>query len=340
MVILHRRGRSAFTLIELLVVMAIIAILIGLLLPAVQKVREAAYRTDCANHLKQIGLACVNYATSNMRLPSAGAVDKNPPDSTTPPTGADNPPHDRRNWGWAWEILPQLDQENLYRTPDTLPNHPENATIRKTVLPVYYCPSKRAPTVYGNNAKTDYAGNVGELTSSSFSSKPDLNGPMVIRGVYPDNRSEVTSPVTRVVVSLTKGLEDGASNTLLVGEKQINFPTVGGGVASDGSTKDYSDNESWAGPGPNTGDILRGARRSGSSPNFTWNVPVPDANSTVPAYVNSMDDQYRFGSSHTAGVNFVFCDGSVRFISFGVNPATFKAACTRNGKETFNLDDL
>jgi prepilin-type N-terminal cleavage/methylation domain-containing protein/prepilin-type processing-associated H-X9-DG protein len=328
------RRQRGFTLIELLVVIAIIAVLIGLLLPAVQKVREAAMRTQCANHLKQVGLACVNYATTANRLPSAGAMDSTP-------AGDSTAPWDRRDWGWTWEILPQLDQENLFRTPpDTPPGFPNNTRIRKTILPVYYCPSKRAPALYGTHAKSDYAANIGEILSTSNTNvngilaNPNLSGPMVIRGGNPDNRREIpASPSVRVIVTLSRGLDDGASNILMVGEKQLNFATMGGTPSVD-----TSDNESWAGPGANSGDIIRGARRTGPASARVWQTPRPDFND--PNQPDDVQNNYRFGSSHPGVVNFVFCDGSVRTVRFGVGQEVFKAACTRNGKETYNADDL
>src|SRR5437588_5309567 len=120
--------RSGFSLIELLVVIAVISTLIGLLLPAVQKMREAASRVKCQNNLKQIGLACHLYESAHGRFPPSR--------------------QEGEGQSWAFIILPQLEQNNLYTAwPAATPIYRlENAAALQTAVPVYFCPSRRSPS--------------------------------------------------------------------------------------------------------------------------------------------------------------------------------------------------
>jgi prepilin-type N-terminal cleavage/methylation domain-containing protein len=141
-----------FTLIELLVVIAIIAVLIALLLPAVQQAREAARMSQCKNNLKQIGLAIHNYHDTHQRIPTGG--DNGPVACCAPDESS--------RYNWTWPILPYLDEANLFN--NTLNDRP---LLERSPVAVYHCPSRRSPQLYKGNAKTDYAANGGDTSSTN-----------------------------------------------------------------------------------------------------------------------------------------------------------------------------
>src|SRR5437588_322807 len=185
------RRRSGFTLIELLVVIAIIAILIGLLLPAVQKVREAAARAKCMNNLKQIGLALHSFHDVNGKLPSGGL----------PPTVVSGP-----QFSALSQVLPYMEQGNVYNLIDFTrpPTDPANAAARNTIIPLFRCPSDKENPIPASGAATNYMANTGTMVYFV------VPNPQFYNGVFYVNTT----------VSLT-AITDGTSNTALFSERLL-----------------------------------------------------------------------------------------------------------------------
>ncbi len=292
-----------FTLVELLVVIAIIGILVGLLLPAVQAAREAARRMSCSNNLKQHGLALHNYESASKRFP-IGYLD-------TRPTG--NPLRDG-GWSWMCAILPYMEGNSLYNTLD-LTYHPygtvgtisdpagRNNAACRVLVPGFRCPSDIAPATRpinnGNPGGTDalavtsYCGNIGPF-----------DGALCVNGIGPDVRN-----IGALVVNATRKigeLTDGTSNVFLAGEVSWRpAQTIGGDLYA--SDRQFILGSVTSNGGPlctNRGPNNNGAHMHLRSTRKKLNGPLLGG-----------DKHLAFHSYHTGGAQFVYGDGSVKFIS-------------------------
>jgi prepilin-type N-terminal cleavage/methylation domain-containing protein/prepilin-type processing-associated H-X9-DG protein len=286
--------RTGFTLIELLVVIAIIAVLIGLLVPAVQKVREAANRASCQNNLKQIGLAFHNHHDPLRYFPTGGW------DWNTPPTYVNGQPLSgaRQQAGWGFQILPYVEGDNVWKGGQGTNDLGRALVAIGTPNPVFFCPSRREPQTVTFSEQA-YLGSLSVTHALCDYAASNLEGTGVVRQYTPVRIADIT---------------DGLSNTLMVSEKRLNWRFLGQ-------------------PQPNdyigyTGGWDNDTVRSTDEP------PRPD--------FNGDDDGYEdlFGSSHPGRFNAVFADGSVRSISYTIDPVVFSYLGNRADGHPINLEDF
>jgi prepilin-type N-terminal cleavage/methylation domain-containing protein/prepilin-type processing-associated H-X9-DG protein len=334
-------ARFGFTLIELLVVIAIIAILIGLLVPAVQKVRASAAQIKCANNLKQIGLALHNYMDSNKSLPPNGIFTFN---GTS--MGQTSP------WSALSRILPYIEQENLYRTIDFSTSYSTQPGITSKRIATYLCPAEvndrgsGTDPVYGNkNWTLSYAVNLGTwavLTNKATGMQGGDGAFSPNRGFAPAHFTDGLS--NTLAVAEVKGYTTrlgGSPNTLTFAvpppppsspagltafslaafdpAKQTHVEWVDGKVHETGFTTVFPPNTLVAYP----------------SGGVTYDVDF------VTATEANLGDTYAAVTSrsyHTGGVNALLMDGSVHFVSSAISMTTWRALGTRGSGEVVGSD--
>jgi prepilin-type N-terminal cleavage/methylation domain-containing protein len=384
------QSREGFTLIEMLVVISIIAVLLGLLLPAVQKAREAASRAQCANNLKQIGIAWQSYHQQQGYFPTAGAGDLMAPTYYTPNTaggstgvivgqgGSTAASYPMPGWqqaaGWGFQILPFLGADNIW-----LGGAASNTVSQKVQaaiappLKTYFCPSRRGPSrntftisTYTNGASfptqaqynnsnykftlpatftvalCDYAACNGNAVPGTVNASPPystITGNAGVVSLIAGNGICLSNPWTSTIVvngsthhTMTRNtvqvsdITDGASYTLMLGEKALNGRL--------GTVPWEDDLGYFSGFGPTTGGTT------------TYGINFNTIRFTAPSLLPIRDDELRgasggaFGSPHPGTWNAVMADGSIRSIAYAIDPSVYAALGSISGREIISDLDI
>jgi prepilin-type N-terminal cleavage/methylation domain-containing protein len=319
---MHRTFRRGFTLVELLVVIAIFGILVGLLLPAVQAAREAARRTECANNVKQLALACLLHEEQQGFLPSGGWGYLWVGDSSL--GYGDNQPG-----SWLFNILPYVESSDVREYGRQLAGADRLRAVaaqNQIVIPYFYCPTRRLPRTRPNTfnpynsaplqiiVRADYAANSGDF-GNALMSPPEGPPPSMAPRFNWDNAKRGLTGVCYVKSEIdSAAIIDGTSKTLLVGEENLNPQHYESGIP-------LNDNQ-----GAYTGfnyDNNRVANR-----NFP---PGPDA--------VGQDRLAAFGSAHSSGWNVSLCDGSVIFLGYDLDIiAAGRLANRKDGEQVSRPD--
>ena len=355
---MRRDTRKGFTLIELLVVIAIIAVLVGLLVPAVQKVREAANRMSCSNNLKQLGLATANHDATKGYFPGL----------------ADGAPNGLFNASYAFgvlaNLLPYVEQENLQKLIDfskqaTLSGwrgdiNPVHDAACATVVKTFLCPSDGQSSLFGGQqrsatpatfttAGTNYVFNMGSGTATGQQVNYDAQFQTDGMFWYGSRNS-------------FRDIVDGSTNTLLVSECLLGpgLPAPAAGASPPGmpgryyvalNTGTFASNSARPGGWLKGGSVVLARPTECEAANRAWGVMRGstwfwggrDWNSVFNTTLKPNDTMMDCGahgrgwfaarSNHSGGVNVGLCDGSVRFVANAVNPSAWMAASTRAGGE-------
>jgi prepilin-type N-terminal cleavage/methylation domain-containing protein/prepilin-type processing-associated H-X9-DG protein len=349
--------KAGFTLIELLVVIAIIAVLVGLLLPAVQKVREAAARMQCSNNLKQLGLALHSYHDTNQAFPQA--YKKLPTSDPTAPPGTGT-----YGAGAFVLILPYIEQGNLYRGIDVSRaalssiNMPPNNPAYSTPIKTFLCPSSPGSPTVGYSAElANSFSNFGiavapapGLIFGRTDYAPDAGMSADIAGISINAGASIICQPPDGPVRITD-ISDGTSNTMMVvedagrpgwyGSKGVaSQPAIGGYTPAMGSYQGGVN-----GPAPQGGggwaDPLNYIATNGSDP-LGSGIAAGGAFMGMPAApyscANGCSNDSEIFAFHTGGGNVVFGDGSVRFMRNGLTMNQMQALLSRVGGEVISFD--
>jgi prepilin-type N-terminal cleavage/methylation domain-containing protein/prepilin-type processing-associated H-X9-DG protein len=348
----NARPVRGFTLIELLVVIAVIAVLIGLLLPAVQLVRESAARAQCQNNLKQLGLALHAYCNANGKFPPAYVGDASTDGSASGISYGDEHRNGPTGFAWGVFLLPHLEQNGLYQQFDlTKPCWaPVNAAAAKAKVPVFLCPAatggsdgfsvqkEGADARHGVDfspllffAHSHYVTNAGVHQpwgrDTAYCYDYDVPEPVAANG---GQLARIDGPFYRNSKVTPAAVRDGLSNTVFLGEhSSVLSNKTWVGVVPGAVTPPRLDLRPW--PSENNGAGCLVGIHSG-----------PDTHDHPQVIIHAPNNPFghtdEMWGEHGNGCNVLFGDGSVRYVSAFVNPYTWVALSTRDGGEPVSGD--